>query len=57
MTTMITYKEQRRLEKQKAIAKSYCKICKEQIEDKPYVFFEERYFHIYCLRKEREYEA
>ncbi|NLJ72497.1 MAG: hypothetical protein GX333_05765 [Syntrophomonadaceae bacterium] len=53
MTTMMTYKEQRQLERQKAIAKSYCKVCKQQIGEKPYILFEERYFHLYCLRKER----
>ncbi|HZK43938.1 MAG TPA: hypothetical protein VFC73_06575 [Syntrophomonadaceae bacterium] len=50
---MITYKERRQIEKKQEIAKTYCRMCREPIGDKPYMMFEERYFHAYCLRKER----
>ncbi|HZJ85200.1 MAG TPA: hypothetical protein VFD02_06580 [Syntrophomonadaceae bacterium] len=57
MTTMITYREQRQIEKERAIARAHCKICKREIGEKPYVIFEERHFHLVCLRKDREHEA
>lgn len=53
MTTAITYKELRQMEKKRAIARTKCQICKQPIGDSKHVMFEERYFHLNCLRKER----
>ncbi|WP_041427486.1 hypothetical protein [Syntrophomonas wolfei] len=51
MKTMTAFEKQLQAEKKNRIAKTPCKICKNHIENKPYIVFEERYFHVVCLRK------
>ena len=51
MKTMTAFEKQLQNEKKNRIAKTHCKICKIYIENKPYIVFEERYFHVVCLRK------
>ncbi|CFX40002.1 Zinc finger, LIM-type [Syntrophomonas zehnderi OL-4] len=49
MKTMTAFEKQLQIEKKNRIAKTHCKICKNLIGNKPYVVFEERYFHAICL--------
>ncbi len=51
--TMTAFEKHLQMEQKKVIAKAYCKICQKPIGDKPYLLFEERYFHLLCLSKER----
>lgn len=53
MITMTAFEKHLQMEQKKVIAKAYCKICQKPIGDKPYLLFEERYFHLLCLSKER----
>jgi hypothetical protein len=52
MKTMTTFEKLLKTEKQKRIAKTLCQICNHPIGAKPYIMFEERYFHSVCLKKE-----
>lgn len=54
MKTMTAFEKQLQIEKKNRIAKKRCKICKNLIENKPYVVFEERYFHSICLKSQPE---
>lgn len=55
--TITTYEKQLREEKKREIAQSRCQICRTHIGDQQYVAFEERYFHLLCLRKGRRHDA
>ncbi len=50
MKTMTAFEKQLKAEKKRRIAKMPCKICKGHIGNKPYIVFEERYFHVICLQ-------
>jgi hypothetical protein len=47
-----TFEKQLLTERQDRIAKMRCKICNCVIGNKPYRVFEERYFHLVCLKNE-----
>lgn len=52
MNAMTTFEKQRENEKRIVIAQACCRICKKPIGNKPYVQFEERFFHVSCLKEE-----
>lgn len=52
MNTMTTFEKQRESEKKTVIAQTCCRICKKPIGNKPYIQFEERFFHVSCLKED-----
>lgn len=50
--TMTRYEKQCQNERKRSIAVSQCKICESTIGNKDYITFEERYFHVHCLKRE-----
>ena len=53
-TTMTYYERHLLIEQKRILAQTRCKVCQRPIGDKPHVSFEERYFHLGCVRKKRE---
>lgn len=53
MTAAMTrYEKQCQNERNRNVAVSQCKICKSIIGNKDYITFEERFFHVQCLKRE-----